>query len=65
MARLSLRHPRGHRAIPYLSPKTSTYALRDLTAKLLATRFDLEIHVNRQCQAPCGRYALASANPTQ
>jgi uncharacterized protein (TIGR03435 family) len=41
------------------------YALRDLTAKLLATRFDLEIHVNRQCQAPCGRYALAAANPTQ
>jgi beta-lactamase regulating signal transducer with metallopeptidase domain len=41
------------------------HALRDLTAKLLATRFDLEIHVNRQCQAPCGRYALAAANPTQ
>jgi beta-lactamase regulating signal transducer with metallopeptidase domain len=41
------------------------YALRDLTAKLLATRFDLEIHVNRQCQSPCGRYALAAANPTQ
>jgi uncharacterized protein (TIGR03435 family) len=41
------------------------YALRDLTAKLLAARFDLEIHVNRQCQAPCGRYALAAANPTQ
>src|SRR4029453_8965752 len=29
------------------------YALRDLTARLLAARFDLEIHVNRQCQAPC------------
>jgi len=41
------------------------YALRDLTARLLAARFDLEIHVNRQCQAPCGRYALAAANPTQ
>jgi len=41
------------------------YALRDLTAKLLATRFDLEIHVNRQCQAPCGRYAAAAAKPTQ
>jgi len=41
------------------------YALRDLTAKLLAARFDLEIHVNRQCQAPCGRYAAAAANPTQ
>jgi len=41
------------------------FALRDLTAKLLASRFDLEIHVNRQCQSPCGRYALAAANPTQ
>jgi len=41
------------------------HALRDLTAKLLATRFDLEIHVNRQCQAPCGRYAMTAANTTQ
>jgi beta-lactamase regulating signal transducer with metallopeptidase domain len=41
------------------------YALHDLTAKLLAARFDLEIHVNRQCQSPCGRYALAAARPTQ
>ena len=41
------------------------YALRDLTAKLLAARFDLEIHVNRQCQSPCGRYALTAANSTQ
>ena len=41
------------------------YALRYLTAKLLASRFDLEIHVNRQCQAPCGRYSLPAANPTQ
>ena len=39
-------------------------ALRDLTAKLLASRFDLEIHVNRRCQSPCGRFAPA-ANPTQ
>ena len=41
------------------------YALRELTAKLLATRFDLEIHVNRQCQSPCGRYAMTAPNPTQ
>jgi len=41
------------------------YALRHLTAKLLASRFDLEIHVNRQCQSPCGRYALTAANTTQ
>jgi uncharacterized protein (TIGR03435 family) len=41
------------------------YALRDLTAKLLASRFDLSIHVNNRCQAPCGRYALTAADPTQ
>jgi hypothetical protein len=40
------------------------YALHDLTAKLLAARFNLEIHVNSQCQEPCGPYALA-AIPTQ
>jgi uncharacterized protein (TIGR03435 family) len=39
-------------------------ALRDLTARLLASRFDLEIHVNRRCQSPCGRLAPAP-NPTQ
>ena len=41
------------------------YALRDLTTKLLASRFDLEIHVNRRCQSPCGRYALTTPHPTQ
>ncbi len=30
-------------------------AMRGLVNKLLASRFDLEIHVNRQCQDPCGR----------
>ncbi|HEY6125741.1 MAG TPA: M56 family metallopeptidase [Steroidobacteraceae bacterium] len=41
------------------------YALRDLTAKLLAAHFDLEIHVNRRCQSPCGRYALTTPKPSQ
>jgi bla regulator protein BlaR1 len=41
------------------------FALRDLTANLLASRFDLEIHVNRRCQSPCGRYASTAPNPTQ
>ena len=41
------------------------YALRELTTRLIASRFDLEIHVNRQCQSPCGRYALTTPNPTQ
>ncbi|HEU4779887.1 MAG TPA: M56 family metallopeptidase [Steroidobacteraceae bacterium] len=41
------------------------YALRVLTTRLLASRFDLEIHVNRRCQSPCGRYALTAAKPTQ
>jgi bla regulator protein BlaR1 len=40
-------------------------ALRDLTTKLLASHFDLEIHVNRRCQSPCGRYALTTPIPTQ
>jgi len=39
-------------------------ALRDLTANLLASRFDLEIHVNSRCQSPCGRFEPAP-NPTQ
>ena len=38
------------------------YALRGLVAKLLASRFDLEIHVNQRCQAPCGRHALMASN---
>jgi bla regulator protein BlaR1 len=32
-------------------------ALRGVVARLLGARFDLEIHVNRQCQEPCGRVA--------
>jgi bla regulator protein BlaR1 len=38
------------------------YALRGLVTKLLASQFDLKIHVNRRCQAPCGRYALTAAD---
>jgi beta-lactamase regulating signal transducer with metallopeptidase domain len=34
-------------------------ALRGLVARLLASRFDLEIHVNDRCQEPCGPHALA------
>jgi beta-lactamase regulating signal transducer with metallopeptidase domain len=36
-------------------------ALRGAITKLLAERFDLEIHVNQRCQTPCGRLALAHA----
>jgi beta-lactamase regulating signal transducer with metallopeptidase domain len=36
------------------------YALRGLVAKLLASRFELEIHVNRRCQSPCGKNALTA-----
>lgn len=35
-------------------------ALRELTNKVLASRFDLEIHVNRRCETPCGREALTA-----
>jgi len=37
-------------------------ALRGLVNKLLGSRFDLEIHVNQQCQAPCGRDAQAQVH---
>jgi bla regulator protein BlaR1 len=36
------------------------HALRGLVTKLLASRFDLQVHVNQRCQSPCGRYALAA-----
>ena len=40
------------------NPKTSIrFALRGLVNKLLASRFDLEIYVNQECQGPCGRTA--------
>jgi hypothetical protein len=39
-------------------------ALRGLVNKLLGSRFDLEIHVNQQCQAPCGRDAQARVPAT-
>ena len=35
-------------------------ALRGAVLELLASRFDLRVHVNRLCQAPCGRRALHS-----
>jgi beta-lactamase regulating signal transducer with metallopeptidase domain len=31
------------------------FALRGLVNQLLASRFDLEIYVNQQCQTPCGQ----------
>ncbi|HET7811373.1 MAG TPA: M56 family metallopeptidase, partial [Steroidobacteraceae bacterium] len=40
-------------------------ALRGLVNKLLGSRFDLEIHVNQQCQAPCGRDAQARVPATR
>jgi hypothetical protein len=33
-------------------------ALRGVVARLLASRFDLEIHINDRCQEPCGPHAL-------
>ena len=36
------------------------YALRGLVAKLLASRFELQIHVNQRCQSPCGKKALTA-----
>lgn len=39
--------------------------LQRLVPKLLAVKFDLELHVNRQCQAPCGRHALSAPPDTR
>lgn len=39
-------------------------ALRGIVTKLLGARFDLEIHVNQLCQAPCGRHALETGSST-
>jgi beta-lactamase regulating signal transducer with metallopeptidase domain len=41
-----------------------TAALRAMVNKLLAARFDLEVHVNQQCQQPCGSRALAASITT-
>jgi bla regulator protein blaR1 len=37
-------------------------ALREVVTRLLVTRFDAQIHVNRRCQSPCGRYDLAAGS---
>jgi beta-lactamase regulating signal transducer with metallopeptidase domain len=39
-------------------------ALRGAVIELLASRFDLRVHVNQRCQAPCGRRALKSPSTT-
>jgi hypothetical protein len=39
------------------------HALRETVTKLLASRFNLQVHVNNRCQSPCGRFALATPNP--
>ena len=36
-------------------------ALRGVVNKLLASRFDLQVHVNQRCQHPCGRQTDTSA----
>ncbi len=39
-------------------------ALRGAVNEILASRFDLQVHVNQRCQQPCGRRALL-ANTSQ
>lgn len=36
-------------------------ALRGVVNKLLASRFDLQVHVNQRCQDPCGKYEPGNA----
>jgi beta-lactamase regulating signal transducer with metallopeptidase domain len=38
------------------------FALRGLVNRLLASRFDLEIYVNQECQSPCGRSPASTAS---
>jgi beta-lactamase regulating signal transducer with metallopeptidase domain len=45
------------------SDELDPHALRGAVTKLLASEFDLEIHVNRRCQSPCGRQARVSNPP--
>jgi len=52
---LTARLPRELREADDFDPA----ALRAMVNRLLAERFDLEIHVNQQCQDPCGPRALA------
>ena len=35
-------------------------ALQAPVTQLLASRFGLEIHVNRRCQSPCGKIGVSS-----
>ena len=47
-------------------PETfSPLALRTSVNKLLASRFNIEIHVNQQCQYPCGWRALEASEATR
>lgn len=34
------------------------YALRQIVTRMVAERFGSEVHVNGECQPPCGRYGL-------
>ncbi len=46
-------------------PETfSPLALRASVNRLLASRFNIEIHVNQQCQYPCGWRALEASDAT-
>lgn len=38
------------------------YALHPLVTRMLADRFGLEIHVNGECQSPCGRWDTSRRN---
>ena len=46
----------------YFSPEALRNANGAVVNKLLASRFDLQIHVNQRCQEPCGRHE-PGANP--
>ena len=51
---------------PFSEPeRLDPNALQGTITKRLAGRFGLEIHVNRRCQDPCGRYASVDSPDTR
>jgi uncharacterized protein (TIGR03435 family) len=47
--------------VPVSDPESlDMLALQGPVTQLLASRFGLEIHVNRRCQSPCGKIGVSS-----
>jgi len=52
--------------VPVSDPDSlNLLALQAPVTQLLASRFGLQIHVNRRCQSPCGKVAVTAPNLSQ